>query len=179
MLLVRKGIIKEVYKIATISTLQKNNLFAVSLFHFFNSIYINKQIELLLDVVANVRGTEIASLVPFNKMIDFTESLSKADSIQTSTATPILDQEKERMDEEAYFDSEDEGDVVIPSVQQRELPSFGPKEEEKEEEKPSGDSSILSFFGSGLKTSSPLKLSLSVSLGPPEDESESKRVKLE
>ena len=78
-LLVRKGMINEVYKIATISVLQKNNLLAVSLFHFFNTIYLNKQIELLINIAANVKGTEIASFTPFNKILEFSDSLSKTD----------------------------------------------------------------------------------------------------
>ena len=174
-LLVRKGMINEVYKIATISVLQKNNLLAVSLFHFFNTIYLNKQIELLINIAANVKGTEIASFTPFNKILEFSDSLSKTDSVPTSSPTPVLDQEKERMDEEAYFDSEEEENVMIPTMEQRSLPSFGSKEEEID----SSGSSVVSFFGSGLRTSTPIQMNLTVNLGPPEGESESKRVKVE
>ena len=176
-LLVRKGMINEVYKIATISVLQKNNLLAVSLFHFFNTIYLNKQIELLINIAANVKGTEIASFTPFNKILEFSDSLSKTDSVPTSSPTPVLDQEKERMDEEAYFDSEEEENVMIPTMEQRTLPSFGSKEEEEEID--SSGSSVVSFFGSGLRTSTPIQMNLTVNLGPPEGESESKRVKVE
>ncbi|KNB43937.1 hypothetical protein JH06_3062 [Blastocystis sp. subtype 4] len=176
-LLVRKGMINEVYKIATISVLQKNNLLAVSLFHFFNTIYLNKQIELLINIAANVKGTEIASFTPFNKILEFSDSLSKTDSVPTSSPTPVLDQEKERMDEEAYFDSEEEENVMIPTMEQRSLPSFGSKEEEEEID--SSGSSVVSFFGSGLRTSTPIQMNLTVNLGPPEGESESKRVKVE
>ena len=176
-LLVRKNIIDEVYKIATISVLQKNNLFAVSIFHFFNTIYLNKQIELLADVAANVKGTEIATFSPFTKILEFSDSMSKTDSIPASSPTPVLDQEKERMDEEAYFDSEVEENVSIPTPEQRSLPSF---ETQEEEEKPNtSGSSIVSFFGTGIKPTTPIQMNLHVDLSPLGSESESKRVKVD
>lgn len=166
--------------------LKKNTLLSAKLLSFYNTALVKEQFFILTRVAQSIPSLGISDITPFSSILEWVhkkeleEDQVKCSSQEQSTRDKEL---KERMAEEAYFDTideeEDDGMNVIEDLH-TEVEKEVEKKEEPVEKEETADS-LDGFFGSRkpIKTNTPIKMSIKLNLSLPVDESDSKRQKVQ
>lgn len=185
-------ILDGILEITKSEVLQKNTLLSSKLLSFYNTALVKEQFFVLTRVAQSIPSLGISDITPFSSILewvhkkDLEEDQTNCSSHEQSTRDKDL---KERMAEEAYFDTvdddEDDNMNVVEDIHKEEEKEVEKKEEpaEKEEpvEKEETADSVDDFFGSRkpIKTNTPIKMSIKLNLSIPVDEADSKRLKIQ
>lgn len=179
-------ILDDILEITKSEVLQKNTLLSSKLLSFYNTALVKEQFFVLTRVAQSIPSLGISDVTPFSSILEWVhkkeleEDQTNCSSHEQSTRDKEL---KERMAEEAYFDTVDDEEEdnmnVVEDIHKEEKEE--PAEKEEPVEKEETVDSIDDFFGSRkpIKTNTPIKMSIKLNLSIPVDESDSKRLKIQ
>lgn len=174
-ILVEKGVLEEIFKITNLESLQGNNLFSSKLLHFYNMALVKENYYVLSTVADSIEKLGVGELPLFVSIREWVEEKQKQEQVSFES---VRDERiKEQMDEEAYFDGEDEENEEVIKIEEEKVEDVIVDKEEEQESDP-GDS-LLSFFGTSKPVHSGSSLKMNLNLNLHSIESETKRQKLE